>query len=595
MKHPLIKKGVGILLMGAVMASVIIPQVKDSYADSVADLSKVSITASVSGKVLKSFDGTNFEYDDKNVEEDLIIYASEDILDSNTGEVLVKKDAVAKEITAKAAPVAEEIELHKGTYYVKDKSPTKSGLPTFVKDKTKTFEVTGDGPQSIDIKGTAPATVDLKININQKLSKVGFDLFVAEEVKDSEGNMILAKDTKVGYAETDSAGVATLKELPANGAYGISYYALMTSVPKGYIQSEDKIVFDGKSTQEVTSVVEKKDVRIKVNENDNILKGVSYSVLDGLGTEVAKGTTDKVTSLGDLSVNETYTIYFSKVGYKPIEPVTFTVNRDAVQEVAVVAEKTVTLFSLKDIEDNAFIEGVNFEIVTADESVVAIESEKDVLEVKGLPIGTNTLRQMAANKGYVKILPLEFEVAEDGTATVDVFNERTLGYIEINLVTSVNREPIEGGKFILKNGDEKVAEVITNENGVAKTELLQIAKYEDGVMGDQIAYTIQQIETPDKYKLDSSDYQISLEYLDDETKTVYKKFTMPNVIKTGEEAKTVTVKKKVSNSGNAGQTGTATSAAATGDNARLGILMILVAGCVLLGMKVISIKRKSSK
>lgn len=80
---------------------------------------------------------------------------------------------------------------------------------------------------------------------NKGLESVAYDLYAGENIKDSAGNIVFAKGTKLKTAVTSSGGSALFSISVPVG----KYYAMQSTCPTGYVKQDFKIFYEITSNQ----------------------------------------------------------------------------------------------------------------------------------------------------------------------------------------------------------------------------------------------------------------------------------------------------------------------------------------------------------
>lgn len=152
-------------------------------------------------------------------------------------------------------------------------------------------------------------------------------------------------------------------------------------------------------------------------------------------------------------------------------------------------------------------------------------------QINAIPAGDYTLRETFAPYGYRIANEVEFTVEETGEIQKVAMNdERIKGCIEIYKTDKSTKKPIEGVEFELRDADGKViATLVTDKDGYAKTELLDIATYnEDGSYKEDIHYFVVESKTANGYILDKKVHDIVLKYADEAPEVVVYQLNVKN-------------------------------------------------------------------
>ena len=157
-------------------------------------------------------------------------------------------------------------------------------------------------------------------------------------------------------------------------------------------------------------------------------------------------------------------------------------------------------------------------------------SEGKPHRIEKLPVGKYILREELAPYGYVLAEDIEFEVAETEEIQQCIMkDDYTKGKLQIIKTDADNGNVLEGAKFEIRDENDNVVEVIvTNENGVAESQILPIAVYKDGSYLQEIRYKIVEVEAPQGYILDDTVNEMSFTYVDDKTPVIMQSYSVTN-------------------------------------------------------------------
>lgn len=326
----------------------------------------------------------------------------------------------------------------------------------------------------------------------------------------------------------------------------IGMLVLLFTVNKVYATdiNKDNTTDNDKSASVQSNNLSNITIDIKDTEN-NELSSIQYMLYDESDKNVSEGTIESGTIMKNLIVGREYKISLQKEGYIVTDK-TFSVAEDSDQIIDLTMTQVKVTIKLYDAEDQSGIKGASFRIENSNgDKVKEFVSEAEGNNFIDLSSGEYSLIQEKATNGYVKTDVIKFTVSGDKVDEITVNNNRVNGYLDIYLVTSLNRTPIPGGEFKIFRDGTEIETVTLDGNGHGKTSNLPIGSYENGAFKTVITYQIKQNATPEEYEINSGDYEFFFDYLGDETSLVYKTFTMPNVVKAGETLQTKTVAKDV--------------------------------------------------
>lgn len=133
------------------------------------------------------------------------------------------------------------------------------------------------------------------------------------------------------------------------------------------------------------------------------------------------------------------------------------------------------------------------------DSVVIVTDASGVAETGWLPWGRYRIEETTVPQHYVDVgFETEVEIRDRGrTCEIEVENEPTKGYIRITKTDRLNGNPIEGVRFDIYENDEHgsalVCSMVTDENGVAVSELLRKGRYIVREHGETAGYVFEEI------------------------------------------------------------------------------------------------------
>lgn len=132
-------------------------------------------------------------------------------------------------------------------------------------------------------------------------------------------------------------------------------------------------------------------------------------------------------------------------------------------------------------------------------SVVIVTDASGVAETGWLPWGRYRIEETTVPQHYVDVgFETGAEIRDSGrTCEIEVENEPTKGYIRITKTDRLNGNPIEGVRFDIYENDEYgsalVGSMVTDENGVAVSELLRKGRYIVREHGETAGYVFEEI------------------------------------------------------------------------------------------------------
>ncbi|WP_328049879.1 SpaA isopeptide-forming pilin-related protein [Bacillus paramycoides] len=265
--------------------------------------------------------------------------------------------------------------------------------------------------------------------------------------------------------------------------------------------------------------VEKGNLQIKkVDENDEniVLKDAKFDVIDKDNTVVATVTTNdkgiaevKDLPLGDYFVKE----ISAPEGYIKVDtPVKVTIDKTNVIELVMKNTKKVEngQFKLlkKDSESGQLLPGAKFDVIDKDGNVVEtiITDDKGEALSKQLPVGTYTLKEVEAPKGYeLSSSSVRVDVVSNEVVTVEALNkkidEKVTGQFEIVKVDANDKtKRLSDAEFEVYKDGKKVDTLRTDKTGKVISQKLEPGKY-----------TLKETKAPQGYKLLKEEIEVIVE------------------------------------------------------------------------------------
>ncbi|MFD6507366.1 SpaA isopeptide-forming pilin-related protein [Bacillus sp. NPDC060175] len=256
----------------------------------------------------------------------------------------------------------------------------------------------------------------------------------------------------------------------------------------------------------------------KVDENDEniVLKDAKFDVIDKDNNVVATVTTNEkgIAEVKDLPLGDYFVKEISAPeGYIKVDtPVKVTINKTNVIELVMKNTKKVETgqFKLlkKDSESGQLLPGAKFDVIDKDGNVVEtiITDDKGEALSKHLPVGTYTLKEVEAPKGYeLSSSSVRVDVAANKTVTVDVLNkqivEKVTGQFEIVKVDANDKTKLlSDAEFEVYKDGEKIDTLRTDKTGKVISKKLEPGKY-----------TLKETKAPQGYKLLKEEIEVVVE------------------------------------------------------------------------------------
>lgn len=479
------------------------------------------------------------------------VYALEDIKAADgESEDYYKKDDLVATITTDALGYARADDLPLGKYYVVEKETAEG----FVLDgEAREIDLTyrdQDTPvvtydeEWQNSRQKAKVTVVKKEKGLERVLEGGvFALCTREDIKNADGKVLLKADTIIEQKATDKEGkILFSADLPVGGRY----YVKEVQAPAGFVTTGEVQEFDftyaGEDQAEVMFdfIFENEPTTVEITKSDlttgGELPGAKLQVTDKEGNVVDEwisGTTPHV--IRELETGREYTLT-EKIpadGYVTAESITFTVENTAeVQKVEMKDDVTKVQISKVDMTDGSSeIEGAKLYILNENNEVMeSWTSGKEPHYVEKLPVGTYTLLEESAPKGYIISNKVKFIVKDTGEIqSVKMEDDQARGRVILNKTDKDTKKPMKGVEFALCDSKGKVLEtLVTDSAGHAESKEYPIATFKNGAYGKQIVYILKETKTMEGYKLDKTEHKVKFSYVDDKTPVVEYKIDLTN-------------------------------------------------------------------
>ncbi|XXA82943.1 choice-of-anchor A family protein [Bacillus paranthracis] len=264
---------------------------------------------------------------------------------------------------------------------------------------------------------------------------------------------------------------------------------------------------------------EKGNLQIKkVDENDEniVLKDAKFDVIDKENNVVDTVTTNEkgIAEVKDLPFGDYFVKEISAPeGYIKVDtPVKVTIDNTNIIEFVMKNTKKVEngQFKLlkKDSESGQLLPGAKFDVIDKDGNVVEtiITDDKGEALSKQLPVGTYTLKEVEAPKGYeLSSSSVSVDVEANKVVTVDVVNkkipEKVTGQFEIVKVDAEDKAKVlSDAEFEVYKDGKKVETLRTDKTGKVISQKLEPGKY-----------TLKETKAPQGYKLLKEEIEVVVE------------------------------------------------------------------------------------
>lgn len=374
--------------------------------------------------------------------------------------------------------------------YIKEKETNKA-----YKLDTKTYEVDLKENDITNLtianqrkKGKIKVVKTDKDNENVYLDGVEF------EIRNSKGET-------VDKIKTNQKGEAITKELPL----GEEYEVIEINTKENYALAKEsqKIKLEDEQIQILKFENEKKKGKIRIikvdkDNNEVLLEGVEFDVLDSKGEKVDTIITNKngEAESKNLPIDEQYTIVETKTNEAYVLSQisqTVTLKENEITTIKFENEKKkgkIRIIKVDKDDNEVYLEGVKFSILNSKGEIIETLTTNECGEAqsKDLPIDEQYyIKEIETKEKYLLTEEEQKVILEENQITNIKFeNEKKKGQIKIikqskddNIITGKKtRMPLENVEFEIYNEQNEFVEKInTNNEGIAISSKLPIGKY----------------------------------------------------------------------------------------------------------------------
>lgn len=370
----------------------------------------------------------------------------------------------------------------------------------------------------------------------EPLAGVSFGLYAGEDIVNAAGKVVVKKDELVAVEKTDQEGKLKYLDTIPHGKY---YLKELEGLP-GYLPYEEKVEIDASYADpelEVISIqkeVENQPTKVEVTKTDitgeKEVEGARLQIQDEEGTVVEEWTSTKESHIIYALKPGKYILHEEQAptenGYVKAEDVEFTVEETGeIQKVSMKDDHTKIDITKTDITGEQEIEGAKLQVLDEEGNIIEEwTSTKEPYRIEYLQPGkTYILHEEAAPEGFLIAEDVEFTVEETGEVQkVSMKDEVPMGQLIIKKTDAEDQTPLANVEFELKNKEteEVVGKLNTDKDGVATSELLPIATYEDGKAVGPITYVLSETKPLEGYEEHTETYEITFSYVDAKTKVI---------------------------------------------------------------------------
>ena len=471
------------------------------------------------------------------------VYAAEDIKAADgVSEDDYKKDELVITITTDDNGIAQAEGLPVGKYYVKE---AETAYGYILDDEIRYVDLSyRDQDTSVVVYSEDWQNNRQKVQVQVVKKEAGtdrvlegavFGLFAKEDILSTSGEVLLMADTLIEQKATDGAGTLQfLADLPIDG----NYYVKELEAPDGFVTNEEiqefTFAYEGNDVLSVTYefTFENEPTTVELTKADlttgDELPGAHLEVTDKDGNIIDEWiSTEEPHIIKELTVGETYTMTETKPadGYVTAESIVFTVEDTAeIQKHEMLDDVTKVQISKVDMTDGSSeVKGAKLYILNEEKEVIEHwVSGEEPHYIEKLPVGTYTLLEETAPKGYIISNSVEFEVLDTGEVqSVMMKDDHAVGKLILNKTDKEPGEPMKGVEFTLYDNKGNVLEtLLTDSAGHAESNEYPIATFTEGKYGETLTYILKETKTLKGYVLDETEHEITFVYVDDKTPVI---------------------------------------------------------------------------
>ena len=309
------------------------------------------------------------------------------------------------------------------------------------------------------------------------------------EVLDENNNVLETITTdKNGEAYTNRYPIRDFETLKLKEVETLEEYALNEEIKT--------IKLEANQIKNITFENEVKKAQIKVikvdkDNNEVLLEGVTFDIVNEDGEIVDTIITGKdgTATTKRIPITSEYEVIEKETNkkYKLTEETQkVKLEQDEIKNITFENEKRkgqLRIIKVDKDDNEVLLEGVTFNILDKDKNIVdtIVTDENGEATTKRLPCVDEeyTAVESETKKEYVLTEETQtIELTEDEITSITFENEKIKGYVEITKIDSKTKETLKGATFGIYDTDgNEIAQVITDETGKAKSELIPYGKY----------------------------------------------------------------------------------------------------------------------
>lgn len=507
--------------------------------------------------------------------------------------VELRKGAVAATLTTEDAGKAAVKKLPLGKYHMEE-TEASNGYVLNEKQDAFTLEYAGQDVEIVyhdsDFKNERQRTALSLIKSSTKEEKAvegaTYGLYAKENIVSVDGKVLVEANALIETQVTNAEGNITFQaDLPLG-----RYYVKEIKAAPGYLLDAESyevdFTYQGQDVKVITKILEVKDepTITEISKTDiatgEEVVGAKLSILDKAGKTIESWVSTKDKHIvyglpaGEYILREI--LAPTEQGYVKAEDIAFTIEENGeIQKVEMKDDYTKVRISKVDITDGTTeVEGAKLYVLDKDNKVIeSWVSTKEPHLIERLPVGSYTLLEEFAPKGYIISNKVTFEVEETGKVQPVVMEDaHAMGKVILNKTDKDSKKAMEGVEFTIYDSEGKELETLVADSiGHAESKNYPIATFKDGKYEQQLTYIVKETKTLDGYKLDETKHEVKFEYVDDKTPVI--EYTLDV---TNEKIPEKETPDNPSSPGKPNTPSTITSAPKTGDESKVMFMLLLM-------------------
>lgn len=364
------------------------------------------------------------------------------------------------------------------------------------------------------------------VNTHEEIPKFTYpESFIGDTIEITDTKDILYRFNKIVGAENVQGNKLTIKLYEKNNTIAvrklnISKVYLFTSndsqnILKGREDFPVSVSYNIKAKEVSGNIKIKKYGEIYQNNSytKDVLQNIEFSLYDSNKNFLKKALTNNDGEIifsnlkkGTYYIKETNTsndYVLDENYYKVILNLN---NNNRIDDISLefdnILKKGNILIIKKDRDTNLPIKDTKF-VIMKDNNIIyeGVTNKDGILEIKNLPLGTYTIKEVEAPYGYILNEEIYEVTIYDNNITklVEVKNELQKGNLVIKKIDIDTNLPIKDIKFIIMKDNNIIYEGYTNKEGILEINNLPLG-----------TYFVKEVEAPDCYVKNEIIYEVSL-------------------------------------------------------------------------------------